>query len=115
MEQVLHGLHWQTLLLYLDDIIVVGPDFNIHLQRLEEVLQRLLQAGLKLKPEKCELLQSQVRYLGHVVSPTGVATDPEKIEAIREWTPPTNLKELQSFLWNGGLLSPVHRGLCYQG
>ena len=37
MERVLQGLHWKTLLLYLDDIIVIAPDFHTHLERLEEV------------------------------------------------------------------------------
>lgn len=60
MESVLHRLHWRTLLLYLDDLIVVGPDFQTHLARLEEVLTRLRGAGLKLKPDEGELLQRQV-------------------------------------------------------
>ena len=41
MEQVLHGLHWKTLVLYLDDVIVISPDFTSHLQRLEDVFERL--------------------------------------------------------------------------
>ena len=41
IEQVLHGLHLKSLLLYLDNIIVIAPDYNTHLQRLEEVLKRL--------------------------------------------------------------------------
>ena len=102
MEQVLRGLHWKTALLYLDDVIVIAPDFSSHLQRLEEVLQRLQGAGLKLKPQKCELLQKRVRYLGHIVSADGIATDPEKIEAIEEWPPPQNLKQLQAFLGTAG-------------
>ena len=102
MEQVLRGLHWKTALLYLDDVIVISPDFQSHLQRLEEVLQRLHQAGLKLKPQKCELLQERVRYLGHIVSAAGIATDPEKIEAIANWPPPKDLKQLQAFLGTAG-------------
>ncbi|XP_067942986.1 uncharacterized protein [Watersipora subatra] len=66
MERVLHRPHWQTLLLYLDYLIVIAPDFKAHLQQLEEVFQRLRQAGLKLKPARCDLLQSQVRYFGHI-------------------------------------------------
>ena len=50
MEKVLHGLHWKTLLLYLDDVIVISQDFESHLERLEEVLKRLRGANLKLKP-----------------------------------------------------------------
>ena len=67
MERVLHGLHWKSLLLYLNDIIVTAPDFDTHLTRLEEVLNWLQKAGLKLKPSKCKLLQPEVHYLGHVV------------------------------------------------
>ena len=102
MEQVLRGLHWKTALLYLDDVIVISPDFKSHLVRLEEVLQRLQKAGLKLKPKKCELLQEEVKYLGHLVSAAGIATDPEKIEAIKGWPSPSNLKELQAFLGTAG-------------
>ena len=98
MEQVLSGLHWKTLLLYLDDIIVIAPDFNTHIERLAEVFSRLKQAGLKLKPSKCELLQKQVKYLGHIVSEKGIATDPEKIKIVKQWPIPTCIKELQAIL-----------------
>lgn len=102
MENVLHGLHWKTLLLYLDDIIVIAPDFDSHLLRLEEVFQRLRLAGLKLKPSKCFLMQEEVKYLGHVVSNKGVSTDPHKIDAVSEWPKPTNIKELRAFMGTVG-------------
>ena len=102
MEQVLQGLHWKTLLLYLDDVIVIAPDFPTHIARLREVLERFRKAGLKLKPKKCELIQEEVKYLGHIVSSTGVATDPEKVEAVREWESPSDLKGLQAFLGTTG-------------
>lgn len=78
------GLYWKTSLLYLDAIIVGGPDFDVHLARLTEVLQRLNKAGLKLKLSKCALLQNEVAYLGHVVSLASIATDPGKIAAVKE-------------------------------
>ena len=120
MERVLHGLHWKSLLLYLDDIIVIAPDFDTHMSRLEEVLNRLQQAGLKLKPSKCELPQSEVRYIGHIVSATGVATDPEKVAAVKEWPRPQGIKQLQAFLGTVGyyrqyipgfatIAQPLHR------
>ena len=102
MEKVLQGLHWKTLLLYLDDVIVIAPDFESHLERLEEVFKRLRGANLKLKPSKCELFKKEVRYLGHVVSSEGVSTDPEKVEAVKEWQSPTSQKDLQSFLGLAG-------------
>ena len=84
MEQVIHELHWKTLLLYLDNVIVISPDFDSHLQRLEEVFGRLQDAGLKLKPKNCKLLQNEVHCLGHVVNAEAVARDPAKVEAIKK-------------------------------
>ena len=75
MERVLHSLHLKSLLLYLDDIIVIAPDFDIHLPWVEEVLRPLQQTGLKLKPSKCKLVQSEVCYLGLIVSVGRVPTD----------------------------------------
>ena len=83
MEAVPKGLHWKTFLLYLGDIIVKTPDFNTHVERLKEVFESLRQAGFKLKPTNRKLLQKEVKYLGHVVSSNGVATDPDKIRAIK--------------------------------
>ena len=102
MEQILHGVYWNTLLLYVDNVIVISPDFDSHLQRLEKVLRRLQDAGLKLKPTKCELLQDEVHYLGHVVSAKGVATDLAKVEAIKKCEPPKDVKALQAFRGTAG-------------
>ena len=102
METVLRGLHWKTVLIYLDDIIVFAPDLDSHLERLGEVFTRLTQAGLKLKPEKCTLLQDKVKYLGHVVSARGIETDPEKTDAIDSWPVPRHKKDVRSFLGTCG-------------
>ena len=98
METVLRHLQWQTCLVYLDDIIVFSKNFSEHLCRLEQVCERIQQAGLKLKPSKCKLFQQQVTFLGHVVSKDGLATDPDKIEAVVNWPVPTNVSQLRSFL-----------------
>ena len=98
MEVVLSGLHWQTLLVYLDDIVVFGKSFQDELERLREVLKRMRGAGLKLSPQKCHLFRREVRFLGHVVSNKGVSTDPSKTEAVDTWPVPRNKKELRSFL-----------------
>ena len=66
MEQLLHGLHLKSLLLYLDDVIVSSPDFETRVTSLSEVLECFRAAGLKLKPEKCELFCQDVKYLGHI-------------------------------------------------
>ena len=53
---------------------------------------------LKLKPEKCKLFQKEVAYLGHIVSSSGVATDPDKVTAVKNWPTPKCVPEVRSFL-----------------
>ena len=86
------NLHW--CIIYLDDIVIFSKDLASHLERLEAVFQKLEEAGLKLKPSKCELFQRQLAYLGHVISAKGVATDESKIEAIKNWPTPANVTEV---------------------
>nr|XP_055035571.1 uncharacterized protein LOC129423357 [Misgurnus anguillicaudatus] len=98
MERIFGDQSFQSLLLYLDDVIVFSATVEQHLQRLELVLERLRQQNLKIKLSKCHFFQPEVRYLGHVVSSTGVSTDPEKTSAVAKWVRPKNLQELRSFL-----------------
>lgn len=83
MEMVIKSLQWKTLLLYLDYVIAFSSNFGSHVVHLEEVLQGFRTAGLKLKPSKCELFRTEVRYQGHLVSERRVATDPDKVVAIK--------------------------------
>ena len=106
MELIMKGLQWRTLILYLDDIIIMSTTFEEHIERLDEVLNRLGQAGLKLKPSKCHMFQSEVAYLGHVVSASGVKPDPEKVERVQSWPTPSSVTEVRSFL---GLCSYYRR------
>ncbi len=106
MERVLAGLRWETLLVYLDDIIIFGRTIPESIERLEEVFTRLRSAGLKLKPGKCNLLQREVTYLGHLVSEEGIRTDPGKTDAVRNWPTPVTVTQVRSFL---GLASYYRR------
>ena len=85
IEIILSGLHWETCLLYIDDVIIFADSFEQHLERLSEVLSKLQTAGLKLSPKKCQLFKKQVCFLGHVVSEHGISTDPAKIRAVEQW------------------------------
>jgi hypothetical protein len=83
---------------FFDDILIYSPSYTEHLQHLAVVLSILQRDQWQVKFSKCVFAQQQVAYLGHVVSAQGVATDSSKIESIRTWTAPTNLKELRGFL-----------------
>ena len=98
MELALRGLQWTTCLIYLDDVIVFGSSFEQHFNRLQTVLTRLARANLKLKPEKCELFQSSVTFLGHVISKDGIQVDPDNITKVKTWPVPTNVTEVRMFL-----------------
>ena len=88
MERVLHGLQWERCLIYLDDIISFGNTFHGAAHNLQAVFDRIREAGLILKPKKCDLFQQQVAFLGHIVSSDGVTCDPAKIAAVKEWKTP---------------------------
>lgn len=98
MDAVLSGLKWKIALVYLDDIVVWSATIEEHLSRLREVFSRIRQAGLKLKPQKCQLLQERIAFLGHEVSADGIRTDPAKVKAVKEWPVPRDAKSLRSFL-----------------
>ena len=98
VEIVLAGLHWETCLVYLDDIIVCGKTFDDMVKILGNVLARLQEAGLKLKARKCQLFAKSVEFLRHVISEECISTDPKKTECVRNWPVPTNEKEVRSFL-----------------
>ena len=83
MKRLFSGMTFVSLLIYLDDIIDFGQIFNIHLRNLEEFFKRLTEANLKLNPEKGIFFQSQVSFLGHLVSEAGIAVDPEKIKVVQ--------------------------------
>ena len=98
MESCLGDLNLNWCIIYLDDVVVYAPSAKEHLKRLEGVFKKLKDAGLKLKPSKCQLFKKSISYLGHVVSEEGVHTDPKKIETVRNWERPTNVHTVRQFL-----------------
>ena len=102
MEIVMKGLQWQTMLVYLDDIICFSTTEQEHIDRLKQILERLRNANLKIKVSKSKLLQKEVKYLGHIITRDGIQTDPDKIKAISNITIPRNVSEVRSFLGLAG-------------
>ena len=98
MDEVFRGLLWKFVMVYLDDVIIYSETFEQHLEHLQIVFNRLKKAGLKLNPDKCDFVKSELEFLGHVVSDKGIRTDPAKIEKVKNFPIPTNITQLRGFL-----------------
>lgn len=99
VELVLQGLNWRTCIIYmyLDDIVVYGNALEQHLQRVDEVLGKIKESGLKPKPGKCHLLQESVNFLGHVVSKDGVLPSADNVAKILQWPCPESVTGVRQF------------------
>ena len=97
MECVLRNLTYNICLIYLDDILVYSKTFEDHFSHLRQVFDRLRHANLKLRPSKCKFACPKVKYLGHVVSPAGIAPDDDKLVAVRDFPRPHSVKTVRSF------------------
>ena len=96
MDKILEGL--PMVVVHIDDILITGRTDEEHLENLEKILARLQQYGLRLKKDKCFLLQPSVEYLGYVIDAEGLHATPEKVSAIVSAPAPRNVQELRSFL-----------------
>jgi hypothetical protein len=85
-------------LVFFDDILIYIKTEEKHIKHLGIILKVLQDNRLFAKHSKCVFVQSQVEYLCHIISGDGVATDPEKIVAVKEWPEPKSITELRGFL-----------------
>ena len=83
METILDGLNHNICEVYLDDVIVYSTTFEEHVKYLQTALQRMQEYGLKLKASKCHLFQSEVRYLGKIITSEGYKPDPKETAALQ--------------------------------
>ena len=102
MERVLAGLNPEDgpdfVVVYIDDVLVISRTLDDHLEHLRCVIQRIHDAGLKLKPSKCRFIRDEVEYLGHLITPQGLKTNSRLTAAITEFPRPRNLPEVRRFL-----------------
>ena len=81
MRLALQGIPTSICLPSLDNAIVHSATFSQHLTNLDQSLQAREEAGLKLQPSKCHLLQEETQYLGHIVSSKGIRPVPEYLKS----------------------------------
>jgi hypothetical protein len=102
--QVLMNLEFTDLIaigvvaVYMDDILIYTPTIVEHRKIVWEVLRRLQDHDLYLKPEKCEFEKQEIEYLGMIIHPGEVCMDPGKVSAVQDWPTPTTLRNVRAFI-----------------
>ena len=98
MNNVLNKYLDKFVLVFIDDILVYSKSGEEHKEHLRIVLQTLKENQLYAKFSKCEFYKDKIQYLGHIISEQGLAVDPEKIKAFREWPVPADVSAVRSFM-----------------
>ena len=101
MDNVLTGINSTEAFIYLDDIIH-AENLEDHDNKVRRLFDRLRKANLKLQPDKCDFLLTEVAYLGHIIGRDGVKPNPAKIEAIKKFPQPKTAKAVRQFLGLSG-------------
>ena len=98
MHRVFQPYLNRFVVVFVDDILIYSQSDREHEYHLRIVLQLLREQQLYAKFSKCEFWLTEVRFLGHVVSASGVSVDPEKVEAVMSWERLKSVFEIRSFL-----------------
>ena len=96
MDNVLGGL--ECAFVYLDDVLVASSNHQEHTAHLKEVLSRLQRHGLVLNAEKCQLGVSELDYLGHHVTASGIQPIADRVATIKKFPQPKTVGQLQTYL-----------------
>jgi hypothetical protein len=88
----------EFLVIYLDDLLIYSDTLEEHKRHVRLVLKRLQEAGLYVKPQKCQFHATKVSFLGFMISSEGIHMDPAKVEAVLGWERPKSPHDIQVFL-----------------
>lgn len=102
MNHILTPLLRKGVVVFIDDILIYSSNWDQHLTLLNSVFQLLAKHQIKIKLSKCSFAQSHLKYLGHIISAAGVATDPNTMANVQKCPTPSNVKEVRGFLGLAG-------------
>ena len=98
MQHILSCFPWRKVIVYLDDLLIMGSTFEEHFELVGKVLRVLGEHGVKIRRDKCHWFEKQVQFLGHIVSREGLSKPPAYMEQVDSFPKPQTVKELRSFL-----------------
>jgi hypothetical protein len=90
------------VVVFIDDILVYSKSEHEHTEHLHIVLQRLRDHRLYAKLSRCDFWLREIKFLGHTISQDGISVDPEKVQEVMDWKPPTTVRQIRSFLGLAG-------------
>lgn len=98
MNEIFRDLLDESVIVYLDNIIIFSPTSEQYLHDVEQVFKRLEESQLYLKKSKCSFGQECVVFLGNLIDQHGVHANKFKVKALVDWPVPRSASELRSFL-----------------
>ena len=113
MNEVLRPYLRKFVVVFLDDILIFSKTWEEHLTHVRTIFTALREQQLYCKPSKCLFGATETLYLGHVITGSTIAPDPQKLEAVKEWPVPKSVSDVRSFLGFANFLpkicSPLRR------
>jgi hypothetical protein len=90
------------VVVFINDILVYSKNKEEHVGHLHVVLQHLREHHLYAELSKCDFWLKEIKFLGHTISQAGIAVDPNKVQEVMTWKPPTTVRQIRSFLGLAG-------------
>jgi len=95
MESLLRNIPY--VVIYQDDITIIGLDLKSHVDTLKNVLGKLKLAGLQLNKEKCMFFKNKIKYLGLNIDKDGLSKNKERVSCVLNAPNPRNISEVRAF------------------
>jgi hypothetical protein len=97
-HQILHEFYLRGAVVYIDDTIIYGTDEDNFLDLLDQILAKMVEANVRLKPSKCSFGMVSIEFLGHIFSKEGHYLSSSRIQGIVDMPEPTSVKGVRSFV-----------------
>jgi hypothetical protein len=98
MNDVFHEYLNDFVVYYIDDIFIFSKNIANHERHVCTILEKLQEVGFYAKLEKCEFRQTEVEFLGYIISGNGIHMDLHKVQTIVDWATLTFVRDVQCFL-----------------